>query len=55
VTLKDYVNSPVKGTRIYTDSQGMRSRRRLADILSALHLSHDDLIWQAEQLQAGPG
>jgi hypothetical protein len=55
VTLKDYVNSPVKGTRIYTDPQGMRSRRRLADILSALRLSPEDLIWEAELPQAGHG
>jgi hypothetical protein len=51
VTLKDYPESPVKGTRICTDPMGQHSMSRLEIILEALHLSHDQLIWTVHGLE----
>lgn len=51
VTLKDYPEAPVKGTRICTDPMGQHSLSRLEIILEALHLSHDELIWTVDGLE----
>jgi hypothetical protein len=51
VTLKDYPEAPVKGTRICTDPMGQHSMSRLEIILEALHLSHDQLIWTVDGLE----
>jgi hypothetical protein len=48
VTLKDYPEAPVKGTRICTDPMGKHSMSRLETILEALHLSPDQLIWTVD-------
>ena len=51
VTLKDYPEAPVKGTRICTDPMGQHSMSRLEIILEALHLSRDQLIWTVNGLE----
>lgn len=51
VALKDHLGSPVKGVKIYTDPQGRKSRHRLADIMDAIHLTPDQLIWVARDLE----
>jgi hypothetical protein len=51
VTLKDYPEAPIKGTRICTDSRGQHSKSRLEIILAALHLSYEQLIWTVEGLE----
>ena len=51
VTLKDYPEAPVKGTRICTDPIGQHSMSRLEIILEALHLSHGQLIWTVDGLE----
>jgi hypothetical protein len=51
VTLKDYPEAPVKGTRISTDPMGQHSMSRLETILEALYLSPDQLIWTVDGLE----
>jgi hypothetical protein len=49
--LNEYSGSPLKGTRICTDTAGQHSRSRLVLILEALHLAHDQLIWTVDTLE----
>lgn len=48
VTLNEYSGSQTKGTRICTDPMGQHSKSRLENILEALHLSYNQLIWIVE-------
>jgi hypothetical protein len=51
VTLIDYPEAPVKGTRICTDPVGQHSMSRLKRILEALNVSRDQLIWTINVLE----
>lgn len=51
VSLKDHRHSPVEGVKIYTDSEGRKSKERLMDILHGIHVSPDHLIWVWDEFE----